>query len=170
MKATDALKTTLGSTQYLLTTYLSDLSDADLLVRPVPEANHLAWQLGHLIHAEVMLGASIPGVHYPALPAGFAEQYTPERSKLTDNKGYLTKAVYVDLFNQVRGATITATAALSDADLDKADPTGHITGAPRMAEFAPTLGDFIVLIANHTLMHGGQASVVRRKLGKPILM
>jgi uncharacterized damage-inducible protein DinB len=53
--------------------------------------------------------------------------------------------------------------AMSDADLDRPN-----TG--RLAKFAPTLAALIVLIANHTLMHGGQAVVLRRKLGKPILI
>ena len=51
---------------------------------------------------------------------------------------------------------------LSDADLDR--PTQG-----RMATFAPRLGDLLVLVSNHTLMHGGQISVLRRKLGKPVL-
>ena len=36
-------------------------------------------------------------------------------------------------------------------------------------EFAPTLGAMLLLNANHVMMHAGQFSVVRRKLGKPIL-
>ncbi len=162
MKATDVLQNTLASTQFVLSTYLSDLSDADLLVRPVPEANHLAWQLGHLIAAEVMLGKDVPGTNYPALPPGFAEQHSKETSKQTDAKGFLTKAAYVDLFTRVRAATSAAVSVLSDADLDKPN-----TG--RMAQFAPTIGALVVLISNHTLMHGGQATVVRRKTGKPVL-
>jgi hypothetical protein len=43
MNAIDAIRTALKSSQGLLTWYLSDLSDTDLLVRPVPEANHIAW-------------------------------------------------------------------------------------------------------------------------------
>jgi hypothetical protein len=163
MKATEALKNTLTSTQSILNTYLSDLSDADLLLRPVPEANHLAWQLGHLIHSEILLGAVLPGARYPAVPAGFAEQYTKETSKQADTKGYLTKAAYLELFNKVRLATIEIVSALSDADFDKPN-TGPV------GKFAPTLGALIILMANHTLMHGGQAVVVRRKLGKPILI
>jgi hypothetical protein len=163
MKATEVLKNALASTQSVLATYLSDLSDADLLVRPVPEANHLAWQLGHLINAEVMLGSPLPGVKYPSLPAGFGEKHTKETSKQTDTKGYLTKAGYLDLFSRVRAATIEAVATMSDADLDK-PYTGPVS------KFAPTLGALVVLVANHTLMHGGQAVVLRRKLGKPILM
>jgi hypothetical protein len=163
MKATDALIHCLESTQSILTMYLSDLSDADLLVRPVPEANHLAWQLGHLIVGEVMLGKDVPGTKYAELPPDFAEKYTAETSKQTDTKGYLTKAAYLDLFTHARAATIAAVKALSDADLDKPN-TGPI------AKFAPTIGSLVALLSTHTLMHGGQFVVLRRKLGKPIVM
>ncbi len=163
MKATDVLQSTLTSTQFIFTTYLNDLTDGELLIRPVPEANHIAWQVGHLINAEVQLGAPVPGVKYPELPAGFAEQHSKETSSQTDAKGFLTKAEYLDLFGKVRGATAAAVAAMSDADLDKPN-------SGRMAQFAPTIGALVVLIANHTLMHGGQFAVLRRKLGKPIVM
>ena len=35
--------------------------------------------------------------------------------------------------------------------------------------YAPTLGKLLLLAADHTLMHAAQFSVVRRKLGKPIV-
>jgi len=163
MKATESLKSALQSTNTIFSTYLSDLSDADLLVRPVPEANHIAWQIGHLTAAEVTLGSQLPGANYPALPEGFADRYGKEQSKNNDPKGYLTKAGYLDLWNRVRQATIETVEKISDTDLDKPS-----TG--RMAKFAPTLGSLIQLISNHTLMHAGQFVVVRRKLGKPILI
>ena len=52
MTAKDVLKNALKSNHEILSMYLSDLSDADLLVRPAPGANHIAWQLGHLIYSE----------------------------------------------------------------------------------------------------------------------
>jgi hypothetical protein len=162
MTAKDAIKTALTSTQQMMSMYLSDLSDADLLVRPVPEANHIAWQLGHLIGAEVWMCQQLPGAVYPELPAGFADHHQAATSKSEPPQGFATKAQYLDLFNKVRAATLANLAKISDADLDK--PT---TG--RMASFAPTLGDLLVLTANHALMHAGQFTVVRRKLGKPVL-
>ncbi len=33
-------------------TYLGDLTDADIMVRAIPDTNHIAWQLGHLIQSE----------------------------------------------------------------------------------------------------------------------
>ena len=52
MNAKDVIKYNLRVADMGWSTLLSDLSDADLLVRPSPAANHLAWQLGHLISSE----------------------------------------------------------------------------------------------------------------------
>ncbi len=162
MNAKEALKTALTSTQFLLGRYTEDLSDADLLVRPVPNANHIAWQLGHLAAAERQLGAQIPGAAYPALPGGWAEQYGKSTASMEPPKGFHTKAQYLAELNKSRDATLAALAKMSDADLDK--PTEG-----QMKAFAPTIGALIVLISNHTLMHAGQITCVRRKLGKPVL-
>lgn len=160
MNAKAALQSSLQSTQHLVNWFISDLSDADLLVRPVPGANHIAWQLGHLIASEGRLGGVLPGAKYPELPAGFAEKH--DQSKTSEDQGFAKKAEYQALFETIRAATVANLNRLSDADLDK--PT---TGP--MAKFAPTLGDLLVLVANHTMMHAGQFSVIRRKLGKPVL-
>src|SRR5438309_475968 len=100
MTAKDALKTALTSTQQMLTWYVSDLSDADLLVRPAPGANHVAWQLGHLIAAEQSLvSKQVPGAVYPELPAGFGERHNKNTAATEPPKGFATKGEYVTLFN-----------------------------------------------------------------------
>ena len=162
MTAKDAIKTALTGTQRMLSWYLSDLSDADLLVRPVPTANHIAWQLGHLINSEHSLLGQLPGAAYPALPAGWAEQHGKSAAPVDPPKGFATKAEYLTRFNQAREVTLTTLAKMADADLDK--PTQG-----NMAQFAPTLGALLLLQANHTMMHVGQFTPVRRKLGKPVL-
>src|SRR5947209_5379784 len=76
MNGRAAIQSALDSTKHLLQWYVSDLSDADLLVRPAPGANHIAWQLGHLISAEGHLAnGQLPGASYPELPAGFNDTY-----------------------------------------------------------------------------------------------
>jgi hypothetical protein len=47
MNAIEITASTLESTGQMLSMFLSDLSDADLLVCPVEGANHIAWQIGH---------------------------------------------------------------------------------------------------------------------------
>ncbi len=160
MNAKEAIRTTLKSTQSMLPRFLEDLSDADIMVRPVPNANHIAWQLGHLIASETRLGKQLPNAQYPELPAGFAEKHT--KSTANTDEGFGTKAQYLELFNKVREATLANLDRITEADLDK-PTTGDI------AKMAPNLGSILLLAANHVLMHAGQFTVVRRKLGKPIL-
>ena len=130
MTANDAIKTALLSTKQLLNWYLDDLSDPDLLVRPVPGANHVAWQLGHLVEGEVQLGGGLPGARYPELPSSLKGQYDKKTATGTPAAGYLTKSTYLEWFNKVRAATIANVDRLTDADLDKPN-----TGP--MAKFAP---------------------------------
>jgi hypothetical protein len=164
MTGVDAIRTALESTQHLITWFLSDLSDSDLLVRPAAGANHIAWQMGHFIISETRL-ASQPAFKavYPELPAGFEKQHTAETHSTEPATGFAARAEYVDLFTKVRQATIAGLNALKDGDLDA--PTQGM-----MAKFAPTLGALLLLASNHSLMHAGQFSVVRRKLGKPVLL
>ena len=164
MNGREAISRELKSTQRFAGWYIEDLADEDLLVRPVPGANHIAWQLGHLILAEQsMIGAqSLAGVSWPELPAGFREQHAKAKTTDTSNTGYASKTQYLDLFSKTRKATIAALLALSDADLEQ-------PSKGEMAKNAPQLGDMFLLQANHTLVHVGQFTIVRRKLGKPVL-
>jgi hypothetical protein len=147
----------------VLNDYLKDLSDADLLLRPVPGANHIAWQLGHLISAEAGLSKYIPGATSFELPAGFAEKYTKETSKSDATTGFLTKAEYLDLYRKARAHSMKNLDTIPDADLDK-----PIDG--RIAAIAPNVAAMLALVANHPMMHLGQFAVVRRMLGKPVVI
>ena len=162
MTGREALKTSLTSTQSVFNMYLGDLSDADILVRPVPSANNIAWQLGHLITSEAWLLKELPGATYPETGLALAD-YGKETAQTGPKGGYLTKAQYVDAFTKVRAASVANVERLADADFDKPNTNS-------LATFAPRLGDLVLLVANHTLMHGGQFSVVRRALGKPVVM
>jgi uncharacterized damage-inducible protein DinB len=158
-----AIQLALKSTQFLLSEYLKDLSDADLLIRPVLGANHIAWQLGHLITSErVLVTAELPKATYPELPAGFADAHAKATANQDGPAGFRTRDEYLALLRATREATIVAVSGLTDADLDRAS-------VGPMAKYAPTLGATFILVSNHTLMHGGQVTVVRRKLGKPVL-
>ncbi|MGP0065514.1 MAG: DinB family protein [Isosphaeraceae bacterium] len=163
MTGVQAIQTALKGTQSAMSMFLSDFTDADLFVRPVPTANHAAWQIGNVIVGDAMLIQSqLPDAAYPELPAGFVETHGPEGAKKDGPDGFLTKAEYLSLFDKVRSATIDAVGALSDADLDR-----PVTGD--FAKYAPTLGHLFLLVSDHTLMHAGQFTVIRRLLGKPVL-
>ena len=161
MNAKDAIRGALQMNRHIVQTYLSDLSDADLLVRPVPNANHIAWQLGHLISSEVHMQAQIPGATPAELPAGFEKQHAKEATG--SDTDFRTKKEYLDLMGKVRAKTQDALERIPDAQLDT-----PLTGP--MAQFFPTVGALFMLAANHELMHAGQFATVRRKLGKPVLI
>ena len=79
------IQSNLDCANMICQSYLADLTDADLLARPAPGANHISWQLGHLLTSEHgMLEQAFPG-SMPVLPAGFAEKYTNDTSKATGN-------------------------------------------------------------------------------------
>lgn len=164
MHVKDVLRNNLQFTKSFVAQALADLSDADLLVRPVPGANHIAWQIGHVINSERnMFTKNLPNQPYPELPAGFSERHNKESAASQDTKGWGTKAEYLNLFNKVREATLAALDRAPDADLDK-----PVDGP--VSRIAPTIGALFALAGNHVLMHAGQFSVVRRKLAKPVLM
>ncbi|MHC4092560.1 MAG: DinB family protein [Planctomycetota bacterium] len=162
MTAKDVIKNTIGMCHEVLTAYIGDLNDTELMVRSVPEANHIAWQLGHLISSEHQMMTDA-GYRMPDLPEGFAESYTKETSKSDDAGKFHKKAQYLEWMAHQREATLAALAAAPEADLDKPTPES-------MHEYAPTVGVAFNVVGIHTMMHAAQFIAVRRKLGKPVLI
>src|SRR3954462_4329239 len=119
MTAKDSIRFLLKANSQILKNYISDLSDADLLVRPDPGANHIAWQLGHLISAEAQFFMPKAGAQPTELPAGFAERHGKERSRDDSGEGFLTRDEYVAIYDQVRAATLAHLETLSESDFDK---------------------------------------------------
>ncbi len=163
MTAVKAIQDALESTKGFLNWYVADFTDADLLVRPIPNANHAAWQIGNVIVGDVfLLRSELPNATLPQLPAGFMEQHGKEGAADDNAAHFMTKAQYLKLFAEVRDAVIAELGKLCDADLDRESTSD-------MKSFAPTIGKLFQAISDHTMMHVGQFSVIRRKLGKPVL-
>lgn len=163
MNAKDAIRSSMNLSSTVLKTYISDLDDADLMRRPGEGCNHLAWQLGHLISSEVQLLQAVAPGRGAELPDGFAEAHSKDQCSNDDPQNFRDKATYIELFDKVRAASLAALDACADADLDQPGPEDF-------RSFCPTVGDLYTLIATHPMMHAGQFVVVRRQLGKPILM
>jgi hypothetical protein len=152
----------LGPTMWVVKSYLEDLTDEELFVRPVEGANHIAWQLGHAIAAERQLIEMVCPGSMPPLPAGFAEKHTTETSKLDDPAAFCSKQEYLRLMDEQHEGMLRALAKLSDAELEKPTPEA-------MQKFAPNVGVMFSAQGMHWMMHAGQWAVVRRKLGRPPL-
>ncbi len=163
MNTKDAIRSSMNISDLVLKTYLSDLSDADLMTRPGEGCNHLAWQLGHLISSEVGLLQGLGVKAKVELPEGFAEAHTKETCGSDDASAFRTKEEYLSAYDTVREASRAALEEYPDADFDQ-------PSAEHFRKMFPTQGDVFNLVATHPMMHAGQFAVARRKLGKPVLI
>jgi DinB family protein len=159
MNAKDAARSTMNTADFFVESYLSDITPQEMFVRPAPGANHLAWQLGHLISAETRLvEAAAPG-SMPALPDGFAERHTKDTAASVNPTDFLSKEEYFKLAKSVRAATLKALENISDGDLEK-----PVTG--RVPPFVKRGIDCFVTAGGHWILHAGQWVVLRRYLGR----
>lgn len=160
MDSREAIKASLNMAEFVSMTYLSDLSDADLFSRPHSQCNHINWQIGHLVAAENQMLDKIVAGGMPALPEGFAAKYTKETASIDDPSAFCSKEVILAAYKTQRAATLAAIDATPDEQLD----------APTGLDFAPTLGVLFTLQGCHWAMHCGQWVIVRRNLGKAVVI
>ena len=162
MNAKDVIKNNIQGGQMILGALIEDLSDDELFVRPAGAANHIAFQLGHLISSErTMIDGVCPGT-CPELPSGFEQAHSKENSKNDARDGFLTKKEYLGLYQKQREATLKALDSLPDADLDKPGPES-------LRQICPTVGSVFALQPIHQVWHMGQLTVLRRQLNKPVV-
>lgn len=162
MNSREALAAAFAQSNMITDAYLDDLTDEELLVRPTAGANHIAWQLGHLIKAENgMINAVCPG-SMPPLPEGFAEKHKKETAGSDDPAAFLKKADYVKVMQEQRAGTKRALESLGDDDLDKPAPEN-------LQRLGPNVAAIFSMQPVHWMMHAGQWAVTRRKLGRPPL-
>jgi uncharacterized damage-inducible protein DinB len=159
MNARDAIKISIDCGSLVALGYLEDLTDEELLHRPAPGANHINWQLGHLIwsdHHHLELGA--PKFLRP-LPVGFTDLYNADTASVDDPTKLLTKAELLAAREVQQQATIEALYQQSDEELER--ETGIF--------WATTVAALFSMAGSHWLMHAGQWAVIRRQLGRPPL-
>jgi hypothetical protein len=160
MNAKQAIQSMLDTSDMIIGAYIGDLSDADIMVRAVPGMNHIAWQLGHLIGSERWFVETVKPGSCPPLPDGFAEAHDRATSTVDDPSKFRGREEYQELWKNQRAATKAVLDAMSDADLDRTDPS--------FPSFAPNVGVLLSMCGLHPMMHAGQFVAVRRKLDKPI--
>lgn len=154
-----AIKTALDMADMISMSYLNDLTDEEMMTRPTPEANHIKWQVGHLIVSENnMVGLSLPGA-MPALPEGFSDRYTKEQAKIDDVAAFDSKETLMQLYQTQRMATKAALETMTTDSLDAETPED-------IRHYAPTVGVAFVMQNTHWMMHAGQWAVIRRMLGR----
>jgi hypothetical protein len=138
---------------------LADFTDADMFIRPSPHSWHVMYQMGHCINGEAYLMSKLdPGIEQ--LPAEFSAMFGPDRAVGTDPAAFPTKAKLLEMLDWQRIRTVAAVSKLTEADLLRPSP---------LPDWAPTMGQLLLLISGHMTMHLGQVQVARRVLGKRVL-
>jgi hypothetical protein len=157
--AKDVIRQTISMTDFVVMSYLNDLSDDDLLVVATPGTNPIAWQVGHLIVSDrMMIEALKPGA-CPPLPEGFEAAHSKETAAPNTFVKYGSKADYLKAWKAQAEATLAVLESVTDEQLDA--PTGF--------DWAPTTVGLLNATGLHALGHAGQFVAIRRKLGKPIV-
>lgn len=162
MSLAEHIKSSLQLPTYVVNGYLDDLTDADLLVRPAENSNHINWQLGHLIQSEHFHLSQVCPDAIPELPAGFKERYSKEAAANDNPADFLSKAELVELMHKQREVTLNALSKFSDEALMQPAPES-------VSYLGPTVGCVFAGEATHWMMHAGQWAIIRRMLGKPPL-
>jgi hypothetical protein len=160
MKDVDYLLEVYRRAKGLVLAHLGDIQDAEMCARPADAANHVAYQVGHLIASTTnLINMATPGA-MPALPEDFVSRHSKACAK--NNSGFDSKQQLLDRFAQVMDSAIAWLPKLTDAD--KARPLPE-----KMHGFARNVGELTLMLPVHISMHLGQMQVIRRKLGKPVL-
>lgn len=162
MHAKDSIRQAYKISHMVLTAYVNDMTDENLLVRSVPGCNHVAWQLGHLISSANGMLEGV-GAQTIELPEGFADKHNKETAGNDNAADFYSKAQYLQLLEQIKEATFAGLEQASDESLDDDAPE-------YLQSIAKTVGDVYVLIACHPLMHAGQLVPLRRHLELPVVM
>ena len=163
MSVASHVKTSLNLPTFVVQAYLQDLADDQLLIRPHRDANHIAWQLGHLIVSEHSLNNMVCPDSMPPLPDGFAEKHGRETASSDEQSDFCTKDEYLKLMEEQRAATLALLDQLSDEELEQPAPE-------KIQQFGATVGAVIGGQAAHWMMHAGQWGILRRQLGKEAMV
>ena len=122
MNTTDLTADAIKQSHDLLKMTLADFTDADLLTRPCPGANHAAWQLGHLVVSESRMVNSVTPGAMPEPPAGFIEKFSKETAKLDDPAAFPKKEELFAALDHNHAAAVKWVKGLSPSDLEKPTP------------------------------------------------
>ncbi|MCA9068152.1 MAG: DinB family protein [Planctomycetaceae bacterium] len=162
MKVQDAIKAAGVVPGFLWKAYIEDLTDDDMMVRPVEGANHIKWQIGHILVSQVGLVEAVCPGKMPALPEDFADAYTKETASSDDPSAFDSKEDLIRIADEQAAAINAIVDGLSDEELEKPMPE-------KFQRFGPDVAHLFAFLPSHWTMHAGQWAIIRRKLGKPPL-
>ena len=140
----------------MLTEWVNDIPEEQMTTRTTDDGPHLAWILSHLAWSEA--GTVNKFILRQSNPVKSLGKSCGMGSTVVDDAAaYPSKAEALATLADVRSETLKFLDTLAEADLD----TPVEQGPP---EFK-TWGSIFALIPSHEAHHGGQISVIWRRLG-----
>ncbi|QEG21764.1 DinB family protein [Mariniblastus fucicola] len=163
MNVNEAIKLGIDCADMICGAYLDDLTNEEAMQRPHSGCNHVNWQIGHLIASDnAMCNGCVPG-SVPALPDGFEEKYSKEKAASDNADDFIPKTELMEIYRNQRQVIKDVLAGLSEEQLSAASPESF-------QSYAPTVASLFSMIGSHWLMHSGQWTVLRRELGREIVI
>lgn len=139
--------------------YLEDLTEEEMMHRPCEGANHIKWQMGHLMMSDHRMASLVFPGQMPDLPDGFQERYAKETAENNDPSAFDSKEELIRICEEQRAALFAALEQATEEELDRETPE-------EWQFFGPTMGYVIAMMPTHWMMHAGQWAVIRRQLGR----
>jgi hypothetical protein len=161
MTNNEVLVHSLTSSKVLLHRYADDLSPQEFLHRPAAKANCTAWLIGHLTLSDRNALKAFGVQKLPQLPDGFDKRFSRDAG-CPDAAEFGDVSILLALFDKHREALIDAVKSASADQLSK-------TLEKPLPVFR-TLGELASFMALHTALHAGQITIIRRSLGRPLIV
>jgi hypothetical protein len=150
------------SLRYLLEA-VADFTADEFVQRPVPNANHALWQLGHLTISEDEMVSEMLTTPDRIASASFQDSFTRGQASESTLAAFPPPEDVLALLKRVRERSCRWIESLATGG-------GRNPGPLRMRAYLPTADDVALAIQEHAAMHLGQIQVIRRRLGKRMLM
>lgn len=164
LKAT--LRELLFTSRLIVDRYVSDLSCHELLQRPGKIGNPVLWQLGHLIASEIEM-LQLIGLPFDGQ---ITNEFLSRHQKGAYSDGWELEIdredghqSYLQLMKEVRAHTLNVLDAITLEEFGSPAPE-------KMRSYAQSKGSIFSMIASHECLHAGQIAVLRRELGKPVVL
>lgn len=166
MRSTDVLIDGLGRVSDNVHAVLDGITADQLVYRPTPEANTIAWLVWHLTRAQDAQIADVAGTEEVWTSAGFHERFDLPFPASASGYGQSAEEVgqvvaepglLRDYYDATHAVTIGYLGALTDDDLDRVID----------ANWDPpvTLGVRLISVVDDDAQHVGQAAYVRGLVG-----
>jgi uncharacterized damage-inducible protein DinB len=164
MNSTAFIKQSLESSTKVAMGLLMDLQDEPITQPTTEGGNHALWILGHLAYSESALFDSFI-LGKPNRYPEWAKVFGIKSEPTTNADDYPPIDEVVQKLNAVRKDLLAWLDTASETDLDSKSL------APNdFSEKFGTVGQCLTAMLNHVSFHAGQASVIRKSLGRCPLM